>query len=310
MPLREPGFETHEGAHGLRASRLGLHACDLPPAEMAAATTATAASYSGSSSDEEASATAMLCTSRGVPVVRARAGEYELRRALGPLHRVKLLHLEQPRLSFGGFESDAAAAAFGERAGKLLGSWCCFQSSKKPHGKSQSKNRSPSSSLESGGGATATLRDVDTSKESHDALNGQGFKLRFRPRLGVLGEHGKRRARPSWRVTELVNNIFGRAELKKDTACCKYVGIATSLGECQTAAEKRPELSSRVSSVTWHRGLAGGAGGWAGTCYAITDGTWQPVPVEQGQAEADSARRGGGRPLPPAAELTTAWIFD
>ena len=46
------------------------------------------------------------------------------------------------------------------------------------------------------------------------------------------------------------------------------------------------------------------------TCYAIIDGTWQPVPVEEGQAEATSARRTGGNLLGPAPEIATAWISD
>ena len=164
--------------------------------------------------------------------------------------------------------------------------------------------------------SVAALLDVDRTPEIGAALNGAAFRLRFRPRLGVVGGSARRTARttrkppPSWHVTELVNNVFGRAELRRDTACCKYLGHAASLQECTAAAELHPTLSARVSSVTWHRGRDTEARSWAATCYAITDGTWQPVPVEQGQAEADSARRAGARPLPPAAELTTSWVDE
>ena len=46
------------------------------------------------------------------------------------------------------------------------------------------------------------------------------------------------------------------------------------------------------------------------TCYAIVDGTWSAVPVEKGQAPADSARQVGARPLAPVPELTTEWLVD
>ena len=102
----------------------------------------------------------------------------------------------------------------------------------------------------------------------------------------------------------MVNNVFGRAELRRDTACCKYLGTTRSLADCTTAAEKL----GGVTSLTWHR--SGGEGAWASTCYGIIDATWQPVPVEHGQAEADSARLAGGQPLGPAPELKNSFVGD
>ena len=318
VPLREPGFLELAAAAPLRASRLTLHVCDPSPTEAAgeagASAAPAAAAVEEGGEDGPAPSTAMLCTGRGVPLVRARAGQAELARALGPLHLARVLHLEQPRASFGGFEDTATANAFGRRAGRLLGAWCCVQSKKqkKPVGGATAANAAAMHEPTS----VAALLDVDRTPEIGAALNGAAFRLRFRPRLGVVGGSARRTARttrklpPSWHVTELVNNVFGRAELRRDTACCKYLGQAASIQECTAAAEQHPTLSARVSSVTWHRGRGTEARSWAATCYAITDGTWQPVPVEQGQAEADSARRAGGRPLPPAAELTTSWVDE
>ena len=67
------------------------------------------------------------------------------------------------------------------------------------------------------------------------------------------------------------------------------------------------EQRGGVSSLTWHRT---GGGGWADTCYGIVDGTWTPVPVERGQAEAESARLTGGLPLRPAPELADGHVLD
>ena len=105
---------------------------------------------------------------------------------------------------------------------------------------------------------------------------------------------------------QVLNNVFGRAaqppklrvELQNDRAgtrrarvlrvltagtpwCCKYLGRRASLQACIAAAEAEPRLG--VTSVTWHRGAAG-TDDWERTCYAIVDGTWQPVPVGPGQA--------------------------
>ena len=108
----------------------------------------------------------------------------------------------------------------------------------------------------------------------------------------------------------MVNNVFGRAELGRDTACCKYLGRTRTLEECTASADKR----GGMGSVTWHRLPAGGREPrpheWAGTCFGIIDGTWQPVAVEQGQAEADSARSKGGKPLGPAPEMETEWMTE
>ena len=168
------------------------------------------------------------------------------------------------------------------------------------------------------------LWDVDGSKSAM-LSGGRSFRLRFRPALGVSEPdgtggggggrarphaHGARRAAPSpsWEVVAAVNNVFGRAELNRHTACCKFLGRTDSLKACTLAAE----AVRGATSVTWHRGPSSGAAssGWAGTCFGIVDGTWQPVPVERGQAEADSARRVGLLPLPPAPELSTEWIAE
>ena len=61
--------------------------------------------------------------------------------------------------------------------------------------------------------------------------------------------------------------------------------------------------------MTWHRDGTG-TGGWARTCYAIVDGTWQPVPVSPGQAKADSARAVGVSRLAPLPELASPWVDD
>ena len=150
------------------------------------------------------------------------------------------------------------------------------------------------------------LQDVTLADRT--AVGGVAFRLRFRPRLGVLvgaGGAGSGAARVRWKVVPNVNNVFGRAELRKDTTCCVYMGETASLEACTRLGEAR----RAVSSVTWHGG--GSAGGpWARTCYGIVDGTWQPVKVEPGQAHADSARQTGARALGPAPELTTPWVND
>ena len=139
------------------------------------------------------------------------------------------------------------------------------------------------------------------------AVGGVAFRLRFRPRLGVLsGGAGSGAPRVRWKVVPKVNNVFGRAELRKDTTCCVYLGETASLEACTRLGEAR----RAVSSVTWHGGDSTG-GPWAHTCYGIVDGTWQPVKVEDGQAHADSARqKTGARALGPAPELTTPWVND
>ena len=140
-------------------------------------------------------------------------------------------------------------------------------------------------------------------------LGGLAFRLRFRPRLGSIGDttHSRRAqaARIRWQVVHAVNNVFGRAELERDTACCKYLGAVESLDRCTLAAERR----GGVTSITWHK-RSGNGGAWAGACYGIVDGTWQPVSVEPGQAEADSARVTGGQPQASPPVLTTSWISD
>lgn len=83
------------------------------------------------------------------------------------------------------------------------------------------------------------------------------------------------------------NNIFGRADLGKDTDCCRYLGKVGSLEACTAAADARPDLSAK--SVTWHANSKG-SGGWSRTCYAIVDDTWKPVIVKPIEAEAHSAR--------------------
>ena len=120
----------------------------------------------------------------------------------------------------------------------------------------------------------------------------------------MLSDARRAQAKRRWEVVTRVNNVFGRAELRRDTSCCKYVGQAESLDACMRQAEAK---SASVTSITWH---STGVGGWRHSCYAIVDGTWQPVPVDKGQAEADSARLVGGRPLGPAPELGSAWIAD
>ena len=57
-------------------------------------------------------------------------------------------------------------------------------------------------------------------------------------------------------------------------------------------------------------GGTGLGGGLAQTCYGIIDGTWTPVPVETGQAEADSARLAGGLPQGPAPTLDSPFVDD
>ena len=88
----------------------------------------------------------------------------------------------------------------------------------------------------------------------------------------------------------LQNNVFGRATLEADTACCRYLGKVDSLQACAATADLRPDLAT--TSITWHR-KGKENDGWPSTCYAIVDGTWLPEPVQPGQAEADSARIDG-----------------
>ena len=86
-----------------------------------------------------------------------------------------------------------------------------------------------------------------------------------------------------------------------------------SLDACIAAAEARPAL--RATSVTWH--LPAGVEGqqdtaWAGTCYAVVDGTWQPVNNVGGQALSHSAARRVSpfaRP-PAAANASSRWMRD
>ena len=107
----------------------------------------------------------------------------------------------------------------------------------------------------------------------------------------------------------MTNNVFGRAELQRDTACCRYLGRVDSLRACIGAAEAAAKRGVAASSVTWHR-AATPASAWARTCYAIVDGTWQPVPVTAGQAEADAARVAGLGRLAPLPEMAQPWVDD
>ena len=122
---------------------------------------------------------------------------------------------------------------------------------------------------------------------------GTKFPLAFAPPLGAATasrRYNRSRASPTWQPVLAVNNVFGRAELRADTACCKYLGVLPSLTGCIKAAER---YKLPVTSVTYHLPKEEGSepNPWQGTCYAIVDGTWLPVRVRPGQAGADSARR-------------------
>ena len=86
--------------------------------------------------------------------------------------------------------------------------------------------------------------------------------------------------------------------------------LASSTASAQLVAVPLLEAyaPARVSSVTLHLPVTPGP--WASTCYGIVDGTWTPVPVEPGQAEAESARLAGGLPLTPVPELADGHVFD
>ena len=360
LPLREPNFLEHARARALRASQLAIHPCEQPVATSSGGDGEAAdGSGGGGGGGEGGGGVLQLCTARGVPLVRARASVGEFARALAPLHRVRVLHLEAARMGVGGFDDPQTAASFSRRAGALLGSWCCAEQPKNDRG----GGGGGGSTKRGGGGGGRRRRTAamlaatnssstligDLTRADRASIGGVAFRLRFRPRLGVVGQ--RRRAAPrssssagplngaspllppssSWAVTLLVNNVFGRAELRRDTACCKYLGTARTLAHCAQLAEKRSSgggggggdgggggsssgdgssTSNRpVTSVTWHRRQGGGP--WAGTCYGIVDATWQPVPVEAGQAEADSARRKAGtQPLAPVPEMGSQWISD
>ena len=217
--------------------------------------------------------------------------------------------------AFGGFDTAAAAAAFRARARPLLGIWCCAPTE--------------------GSGDTRAPDELE-------ALEGRGFHLDFDPPLGVarprtLLQEAAALA-PRWSVSPLQNNVFGRAAqpphriaelnriardggaprdrvLTADTPCCKYIGRFDSLQACIAAAEATSRLGA--TSITWHRGAAGRGpagthhGEWERTCYAVVDGTWQPVTVGPGQAEADSARAPvGSLHLSPVPEYATPWVDD
>ena len=99
------------------------------------------------------------------------------------------------------------------------------------------------------------------------SIGGVAFRLRFRPRLGVVRAGGARSS-PRWEIVPMVNNVFGRAaqpprrvaELQKlhhatppartgdaprerergaDTPCCKYLGRFDSLQASIAAARTR-----------------------------------------------------------------------
>ena len=238
-----------------------------------------------------------FCSPRGRPILPWRPRASEAAAALGSLRHVRVLHFEGVRDAFGGFDSAADAAAFASRAAPLLGEWCCIVGDGEPRTGAEAKPhwRHP---------------------------------LRFVPPLGARlgggggGGRAGAAAAPSsaWAVTRRTNNIFGRAELRANTTCCKYLGGAErdgggmpSLDACIAAAEARPAL--RATSVTWH--LPAGVEGqqdtaWAGTCYAVVDGTWQPVNNVGGQALSHSAARRVSpfaRP-PAAANASSRWMRD
>ena len=219
--------------------------------------------------------------------------------------------------AFGGFDTAAAAAAFRARTRPLLGTWCCAPTE--------------------GSGDTRASDELKV-------LDKRGFHLDFDPPLGVARPKALLQEAtaltPRWSVSLLQNNVFGRAaqppersvELKHqlaragggaprdrvlsaDAPCCKYIGRVDSLQACIAAAEATPRLGA--TSVTWHRGAPGRGpagthhGEWEFTCYAVVDGTWQPVTVSPGQAEADSARAPvGSLHLSPVAEYATPWVDD
>lgn len=236
LPLREASFLSHPAARAVQRSRVSLHRCDLGEGQSAVASTAVAA----------------FCTVRGQPVLRAEASSGEAAAALGPLSSVRLIHFEDVRRAFGGFDSAAAAAEFGRRASALLGGWCCHMDGRA------------------------------------GAVSGTHFPLAFSPPVGVVARSTTdSRGGGRWERMAAMNNVFGRASLKADTACCKYLGTAPTLSACTALAEAY--APARVSSVTLH--LPATPGPWASTCYGIVDGTWLPSPVRPGQAAADSARR-------------------
>ena len=191
----------------------------------------------------------------------------------------------------GGFDSEAAADAFGSRVAPLLGKWCC-----RPH----------EGSARSGG---LTVDELLT-------LQQRGFALAFSPPLRQArsrrgGGGGAAEPQQRWETTLMTNNVFGRAELARDTACCRYLGRVDSLSACIGAAEAAAKRGVAASSVTWHRAAKPAATStWARTCYAIVDGTWQPVPVTAGQAEADAARIAGLGSLAPLPEMAQPWVDD
>ena len=113
-----------------------------------------------------------------------------------------------------------------------------------------------------------------------------------------------------------LNNVHGRAEFRKNTTCCKYIGQMASLSACIRAAEGDVG-GVRATSVTWHNTHDPRTGrdmtvGWAGSCFAVVDGSWMPVPVKGNEAMADSARRSGLQPLPPVAveAFADGWVAD
>eukprot|EP00308_Calcidiscus_leptoporus_P008887 CAMPEP_0119404728 /NCGR_PEP_ID=MMETSP1334-20130426/144043_1 /TAXON_ID=127549 /ORGANISM="Calcidiscus leptoporus, Strain RCC1130" /LENGTH=448 /DNA_ID=CAMNT_0007428699 /DNA_START=160 /DNA_END=1506 /DNA_ORIENTATION=- len=265
LPVREPSFLDHPRAvQAVRNSRLSLLPC-VSEAETSSASTPAD----------------IICTPRGVPLLRAGASRSEIAHSLQPLHAVRLLHVHLPQSVFGGFDDSAEVAQFARKASTILGSWCC----------AQHEGGTPESGEKDGTAAPSPF-DLDVSQA--DALGGRSYKLAFRPPLGLAEASDGGGGAPQWVEVPNVNNVFGRAELRRSTPCCSFVGVADSLQMCTAMAQSHErDRRQPVSSVTWHRRDAASKSPWDGLCYGIVDSSWQPIKVKPGQAVTDSARRIG-----------------
>ena len=70
------------------------------------------------------------------------------------------------------------------------------------------------------------------------------------------------------------NNIFSRAVLHGNNSVVKFLGTFDSLSECEAACVAMA-AGPLCTSFTYHT-LGFSDKDWAGGCYAVTDGSWDP----------------------------------
>ena len=94
-----------------------------------------------------------------------------------------------------------------------------------------------------------------------------------------------------------LNNVYGRAQYKKDAGVVKYLGQFNETSECSAACLAFKKDGNKCLSFTHH--LMTMPTNWKGLCFAIADHSWKPMPdsseppvIASGQVAWDEAACG------------------